>query len=165
MRKVVKTIKNLGGLILIVIAAFPGMGKTTMEYLMKGTIFKILDLNSSAFSKSADFPKNYVDHLQGLIGEGKFNLILISTHEKVLKELWRRSIDYLVVYPDPTRKEEFLENYKKRGDSEEFINKLELNWYAWIRNLDKERDTLQLSAPKYLMDITFENLRHYEDGF
>ena len=110
----------------IIISAFPGIGKTSLH---KEHIKLYSDSDSSKFSKR-NFPKNYIKHIKNLIG--KKQLILISSHIEVRKALVKENIPFIYVLPTLDRLEEFCYNYKQRGSSEEFIEKVRTNWEQWL---------------------------------
>jgi hypothetical protein len=121
-----------------IISAFPGTGKTTYHLKHKDTT---LDSDSSNFSwvidnsgnkvRNPDFPKNYIDHIKENIG--KYEFIFVSSHKEVRDALLDACIFFYMVYPDRSRKNEFIERYKKRGDSKEFIKLVSNNWDMWMR--------------------------------
>lgn len=88
------------------------------------------DSDSSKFNKK-DFPKNYIEHIKSLIS--KKQLILVSSHIEVRNELVKENIPFIYVIPSLDRKEEFLNNYKERGNTQEFISNVETNWERWVQ--------------------------------
>lgn len=132
----------------ILISAFPGTGKTYLTYC---SIKKILDSDSSKFDKK-EFPKNYINHINENIY--KVDIILISSHNEVRKALVDNGLEFLLVYPDITLKNEYLQRYRKRGSDEVFIKLLELNWYSWIYGLQNQDSCIHvvLQSGLYLSD-------------
>lgn len=122
-----------------VILGFPGVGKTYLKEKLKGSNIKVLDSDSSNFDKS-DFPRNYIEHIRSNIG--KFDVILISTHEAVRKALSQSDIiDRAVVtvcYPGAHLKDEWIKRLRDRGNSDAFVNLIESNYLEWVRLLDNE---------------------------
>ena len=112
----------------ILISAFPGCGKTTVYRLLKDKI-KVIDSDSSTFPKD-DFPQNYIEHIKENIPNQ--HVIFISSHETVRKALAKEGIHYMLYIPDISRKEEFLELYKMRGNNENFIKMLDENFESFI---------------------------------
>lgn len=112
------------------IAAFPGLGKT--YFYNNSNNLKISDSDSSSFSKDPSFPKNYFDHIDGLIATNEYDYIFISTHEKVLEYLNTNYKNFLIAIPTLDRKEEMLEIYRKRNNTEAFINLIDTNYEKWI---------------------------------
>lgn len=144
-----------------VILGFPGVGKTTFTKTFGDTDPTVYDSDSSHFPKN-NFPKNYVDYIEELIARSKeeqeldprTTFIFCSTHYEVRLELDRRNISYFVVYPDISCKEEYLQRYRDRGSSENFIELLSDNWEQWITDLDRLPDNrrIKLTSGQYFKD-------------
>ncbi len=117
----------------IIIAGFPGAGKT---YFYENTPKKVLDSDSSKFDKS-NFPNNYIENIKMNIEN--FDIILVSTHKEVRDALVKNKLPFYLVYPELTSKDEFLKKYKERGNSKEFIKKIDKNWHKWINDLDQQQ--------------------------
>lgn len=134
----------------IVISAFPGCGKTT--YYERNRNKKIIDSDSSKFDKS-DFPKNYVEHIKEKIG--KVDMIFVSSHKVVREALVESGIKFVLVYPNISLKEEYLQRYRNRKSPESFINLLSENWESWIYEIDHETRfrKIKLERGEFLADI------------
>lgn len=111
----------------IIISAFPGMGKTS---IYKGNRISYSDSDSSKFSKK-NFPDNYIKHIKRI--RKKKDLIFVSSHICVRDALVKEKIPFIYVIPSLDRKEEFLNNYKERGNTQEFIENVEVNWERWLQ--------------------------------
>lgn len=81
----------------IIISCFPGCGKS---YLYKNSMFseKILDLDSSEYTKYSDWPNNYFERI--VFSLTKYEIVLISQHEEILKLLTQNSINFCIVAPN-----------------------------------------------------------------
>ena len=127
-----------------VICAFPGLGKSTFTKKHNGKNgLVILDSDSSDFSwvwnlnhtrksnvRNLDFPNNYIQHIKDNLNSA--DIIFVSTHKEVVDALLKTDIEFEIVLPSPTRKEELLKLYKDRGSDNEFINKMDENWNRWL---------------------------------
>lgn len=121
-----------------IISAFPGVGKTTYHQKNKETT---LDSDSSNFSwiidengnrvRNPEFPKNYIDHIKQNIG--KYEFIFVSSHKEVRDNLLNECIFFYLVYPSSSRKDEFIERYRTRGNDEKFIELVSNNWDDWMK--------------------------------
>lgn len=132
----------------VVISAFPGMGKsTTYNKSLDIAELTIWDSDSSKFDKS-EFPQNYIEHIKNGI-EQKVDIIFVSSHEEVRKAMIDAGIKFIVYYPSKERKNEFIQNYKNRGNSENFIKVLESKWDEWIDALDEANRNQTAEGPKY----------------
>lgn len=101
-----------------------------------------LDSDSSSFSwievdghkiRNTEFPNNYIQHIKENIG--KYEFIFVSSHEEVRKALVKNCIFFYLMYPNITEKEMYIQRYKERGSSDEFINLISENWEKWIKQL------------------------------
>jgi hypothetical protein len=110
----------------IVVCGFPGIGKSHFAKIAK---CRVIDSDSSQFDKS-DFPQNYVREIAARRRE--FDVVLVSCHEEVRAELARQHIPYHIVFPSHECKQEYLQRYRDRGNSELFIQLLDKHWDHWI---------------------------------
>jgi len=120
-----------------IISAFPGVGKTTYH---KNNSDTTLDSDSSGFSwvidehgnktRNPHFPQNYIDHIKQNIG--KYKYIFVSSHKEVRDALLDNCIFFYLVYPVNSRKDEFIQRYKDRGNDENFIKLIKTNWENWM---------------------------------
>jgi len=123
-----------------IIAAFPGVGKTHYHKLHPETT---LDSDSSQFSwlhlptgekyRQPGFPRNYIEHIKGNIG--KYEIIFVSTHKEVRDALQDNCLFFYLMYPTECLKETYLKRYRDRGSPQDFIDLIDKNWLAWIREL------------------------------
>ena len=122
-----------------IVLGFPGVGKTYVKEKYKGTSVKVLDSDSSNFDK-ASFPSNYIEYIKSCIG--KFDLILISTHEEVRKAVAKSDImDRAVVsicYPSLELKEDWIQRLANRGNGEQFLSLVRNNYDQWIKDIESE---------------------------
>ncbi|WP_039240936.1 hypothetical protein [Clostridium botulinum] len=141
----------------IIISGFPAVGKS---YLFNNkNELKILDSDSSQISwisegvRHPNFPQNYIEHIKDNIG--KADIILVSSHKVVRDALKSNNIDYVIVYPSITLKNEYIQRYKERGNNEGFINMIDENWDSFISEIEEETfpTKLRLWGGQYLKDI------------
>ena len=60
-------------------------------------------------------------------------------HLVVRDALAAACVGFGVVHPLDESKGEYLERYRKRGSSENFLQLLDLNWASWVRGMVSER--------------------------
>lgn len=126
----------------IVIAGFPGVGKS--ELFKKGIDgFKIYDSDSSKYSwiwdengnktdqRNPDFPDNYIQHIKEHLDDEKA-IILVSTHKEVREALVKAKIHFTIIVPTSASREDYLENYKNRGNDQSFIDMMDKNFTSFI---------------------------------
>ena len=126
-----------------IISAFPACGKTYVFENFKNKV--ILDSDSSKFSwvivgeqkvRHPDFPQNYINHIRENIGKADY--ILVSTHENVRRALEEAGIDFYLVYPERSLKEEWIGRCFLRGSGEKFCQLIADNWDNWIDQLEED---------------------------
>lgn len=110
----------------MVIAGFPGVGKTTATKLLKEKGIIVLDSDSSKFDKQ-HFPANYIEHIKTALAEDKTDIIFVSTHAEVLSALQEANIEFAIVYPDLGLKQAYLEKYINRKSPQALIDKIDEN--------------------------------------
>lgn len=143
----------------VVIAGFPSIGKTTFASQRDD----VKDLESSLYSKkpdgskNPDFPGNYVNMIKWHLVNNNWKYLLVSSHEDVRKALKDDGINFFTLYPEKSRKEEFLKNFKERGNTDEFISLMEENWDTWIDEMAKETKSYALKEGEYLSEELFDN--------
>lgn len=101
--------------------------------------------------RNPQFPDNYMRHIKNNIGF--VDNILISSHDVVRKALEENNINILV-YPSIELKNEYIERYKSRGSSKDFIEHINNNWNKYILEIEKETfpKLIRLEAGQYLRD-------------
>lgn len=129
--------RNVGGL---VISGFPGVGKSTLV----GKNKDIMDSDSSKFDKK-EFPNNYISHIKSALQNNK--IILVSSHDVVRNALIKEKIPFILVYPDKSQKDDYIQRYKDRGSPEAFINLLGKNFDNWIDECDSIDSTFVVKIP------------------
>lgn len=159
----------------IIIAGFPGVGKSTAA-MVHGTFVK--DMESSNYHwiisddgnkvPNPDWPMNYYD---AIIAEA-FNdgcsaplYIAISTHKEVLETLVRFKIPFIIY--TPATKSYAIGRYEARGNTPEFIEKIDKNWDQYMMDLDSYRMHV-IKRDDYLTDFlesagTYASLRNIID--
>lgn len=132
----------------MIICGFPGVGKSTAANRVKG----VVDLESTPFKK--DF-ETYVNVALHMSKNGYTPLV--SSHEEMREHLLTSGVKFKIVIPKLTDKEIYMGNYRCRGNTDEFIKLLDVNFDKWIRDImndDRLRDKLViLDTKKYLRDI------------
>jgi hypothetical protein len=143
-------IKNFNEYSTKVISAFPGCGKS--HYFRNCGDKIVLDSDSSTFDKS-DFPRNYIEHIKSNLG--KADVIMVSSHKEVRDALVENEIEFTLVYPESSIKEEYIQRYIDRGSPESFVNLLTNNWENWIGELSEQIgcEKITLNKGQYLSDV------------
>lgn len=140
----------------VIISGFPAVGKSM---LAKNSQLVVLDSDSSKFSwisegvRHPDFPNNYIKHIQENIGKADY--ILVSSHDIVREALENNSIEYFLVYPNMSQKDEYLERYRHRGNDEKFVSFIDSNWDKFILDIEREKfpTLVKLNKGQFLSDV------------
>jgi hypothetical protein len=133
----------------MIIAAFPGMGKT---YFSQHTNIKTLDSDSSLFSwlepgiRNPNFPSNYIQHIKENIG--KVDVIFVSTHQEVREALVDNGLLFILAYPERSSKESYIQRYIQRGSSPKFVEMMVENWDKFITQLEQQGNCLNITIPE-----------------
>lgn len=134
----------------LVISAFPGCGKS--HFFRNNKDMEVLDSDSSKFDK-AHFPQNYIEHIKSNLG--KVDIIMVSSHKEVRDALVENGIPFILVYPSPEIKEEYIQRYIDRGNTGSFVQLLNNNWEIWLKELEKQKGCkkIKLKKGQYLSDV------------
>lgn len=149
-----------------VIAAFPACGKTYC--FEREDEFTVLDSDSSKFSwsydpeclaskyRNPDFPNNYIEYIKESIG--KVDFIFVSTHEEVRKALAEAGIDFTIVFPEQSLRNEWVGRCFTRGSTIQFCQLIADMWDDWIIQMEEEiiynnRKYYRLKSNEHLSDI------------
>ena len=109
---------------------------------------KILDSDSSLFSwiydengnktdvRNPDFPNNYIQHIKEHLETE--DAIFVSSHKVVRDALREAGIEYYLIYPNRSRKVEWMQRFKDRGNDEAFIKFQEEHWDEFISDMENE---------------------------
>ena len=133
----------------LIIAGFPGVGKSYTVDVLRSKGLKVSDSDSSSFSwimkdgekvRNPNFVHDYMKHIREKVEE-QYDYVFVSTHEEIIKALNdAEDLNFIVVRPDKSRKKEFEKIYEKRGDTfKDFI----------IDNWDDLLDKFNFLGTKY----------------
>lgn len=142
----------------IVISGFPGIGKSHFFRLMEKSGKRVLDSDSSNFSwiekgvRHPDFPQNYINHIKDNLHTS--DIILVSSHNIVRDALVKNNIPFILVYPNRSIKEEYINRYKIRGSDNNFIDLLQKNWDNFIDDCENQIgcEKIIINSGEYLSD-------------
>ena len=133
----------------IIISGFPGIGKTTVY----NNGYNCTDSDSSKFDK-AHFPGNYIEHIKNLIQRGDLDYIFVSTHESVRNALVEAGIEFTVVYPEHSLKQEYMARYEGRGSPSAFLDIMSRSWDEFIQGCSEtQAPKVVLKEGQFLEDV------------
>ena len=138
-----------------IISAFPGTGKS---YFKQNSELNVLDSDSSKFSwiekgvRHPDFPQNYINHIKENIG--KVDIILVSSHANVRNALMQEGIYFWLMFPEIDLKNEYIKRFKARGNDQNFIDMLDIQWDSFIKGLERQPTCkiIRLKSGEFLSD-------------
>ena len=145
----------------IVIAGFPGVGKTMAEEIRKNVFdyessgyHWILNPNTQIMEVNPNWPRNYLDTIERNYNERYRSVLLVSTHPEVIDGLCERKIPFIFVLPNRDLKDEYLGRYLKRGSGYRFVKNMTGNWNRFIDEIE-ERDhvAIHLCSGQFLVDV------------
>jgi hypothetical protein len=126
-----------------IICGFAGIGKSYLAKHEAGYI----DLESTPFKKNWDLYIDVAEHMQS-----QGYKVMMSCHKELRDKLKERNVDYIVVIPTVDYKDNYIQRYKDRGSTREFIELFEDKFEEFIREiLDNEHDV-------YLLGKEYETL-------
>ena len=83
-------------------------------------------LKSTKRELNPAWPKNYYDAILKEVKNGKHDIIFIAPCMP-FAEMRNYGIKFLLAYPDPACKEEYIKRARNRGANEEFVKRIETN--------------------------------------
>ena len=141
----------------MLVAGFPGTGKSYYCYNGDWSHYMpskfATDSDSSKFNK-ANFPQNYIEHINEKISQG-YARIFISSHKEVREALVENGLEFTLVYPKKELKEEYLKRYKERGSPEGFIKLISDNWDLWLEELKNQKGCkhIELESGQFMANV------------
>lgn len=131
-----------------VVSGFPGVGKSTL--CAKSVFYE--DLDSSKFSKMRDFPSNYIRKIKA--ENDSRSIITVSSHQNIIDALFNNKVDFILVYPDRSLKDEYIKRCGDRKDNLVPLDVLEAEWDNWINSCEKQNcKKIVLQSGEYLSDV------------
>lgn len=147
----------------LVIAAFVNLGKSV--YCENHDDSK--DIDTSLYARKPDgspnpeYPDNYIEIIKHHLTHCNWKYLFVSSNRNIRKGLDANRIKYVVLYPTKDRKQEWIDNAKKRGNSDAFIEKVTSNWDSFIDELAALPNSYGLKAGEYINDDLFnKKLKH-----
>lgn len=145
----------------LIIAGFPGVGKSTAAKMND----RFIDMESSDYHwiydkdgnkfVNPEWPNNYINEILCVADDPSVTdkYVLISTHNEVLKGLFF-DYDIALIAVIPYTKELYINRYIERGNTKEFIEKLDKNFENFIQSV-KDVGIPVIATDKYLCDLLY----------
>lgn len=117
----------------MIICGFPGTGKSVMARMSKW-----VDLESTPFEKDWWRYAKVAKHMSD-----RDYMVMVSTHRELLECFEQMEVSYTVVVPPVSDKDIYINRYKQRGNTDDFISTVEANWENWISDIVTHRSVLR----------------------
>lgn len=117
-----------------IISGFPGVGKSHLGKRSDNEVV-VLDLESSNF-KGENRWEDYKNEIKNQVG--KVDVLFVSSYKETRKILSELGLNFYLVYPDRSLKDEYLRRYRERGSTEEFIDMMDKNFDLFIDSIENE---------------------------
>jgi|SRR5687767_4990953 len=143
-----------------VISAFPGTGKSYLASISNRN--KVVDLDSGDYTlgytadgkiRNPDFPNNYLLAVKKQIG--KADMLFVGCQPETIAALRKEGIPFTLAHPERGLKDEYVNRFRKRANSELFINLLSKNWDLFLDFLESQKDCehIVLGSNQYISDV------------
>ena len=166
----------------IIISGFPGTGKSVLcdgireIYVNEIGDTILMDFESSNFgwrttpsgkrTRRSNWYTEYIDYviktLEVFERPNKTIVAFVSSHDLVRQEMAERGMEYTIVYPSIDRKEEFIDRYRKRGNTEDFIKNVDTMFALWINGIEinpyPKCKKYKMDKPMTYMAMELENI-------
>lgn len=158
----------------MIVSAFSGCGKTTLgeKYNnvidLESSLYKyIFDTNISRAQiearkatprkRNPEYPQNYIKAIED--ASKKYDIVLTSCGPLIREEMEKRNMEYLLVYPDISCKEEYIQRYINRGNHIDFIKHLEENFEQWVKAFDEDTNLkrIRIKSGENLEEVLIKN--------
>lgn len=158
----------------VVIAGFPGVGKTYAAEHSAQWGMKIIELDHSQYlwtpglcgklQKNTNYPENLCEEVLKYLKAGQsVDVILVDSHTEIQRALRKYKIPYVLVYPKMECKEEYLRRYIRSGKPFPFVDTISGSWEELITEgkakAKNGQSTLFLGSDCYLDEETILNIR------
>lgn len=134
----------------LIISAFCGTGKT---YICENSNKKnFIEFECWKYNKDY-FPDNYIRDIYSKIGQ--VDAIFISTNQIGLDALKKLGLKIILIYPELELKNEYMERYRIRGSSDDFIQTFSKYWDGWGKEIRENKNCIHivLKRGQYISDV------------
>lgn len=158
----------------VVIAGFPGVGKTYAAEHSEEWGMKIVEVETSPFlwindedgllRRNPEYPENYYKEVMSHLTNGQnVDVILVDAHSMIQQVLMKHGVRFVTVYPRDICREEYLRRYIRSGKPFPFVDTINENWDSIIddakERAKKGQDISFLGSDCYLDEDFILNVR------
>ncbi|KID96475.1 K+-dependent Na+/Ca+ exchanger, partial [Metarhizium majus ARSEF 297] len=150
-----------------IICGFPGIGKTDLaKKPLLVPHYRIIEEDSSVclgYHGNANFVAEYCKELENTCQRN--TIVLASTHQKVLDELFGRRLPFVMIYPRREEKDEWIARLQSRGSSDALVNLVRNDWDALFDHFMGFIDVVKysISSGADLLEIIEDIVTHLLD--
>lgn len=155
-----------------VISAFAGLGKTTVGKKYNNVIdlqssiyhYDYTNIDAKDYEKmkynnyrkiNSSWPDNYIKAIKEAIK--KYDIVLVPSNKEIRELLEKNNIEFIFVFPSIDSKDELIKRYIKRGNTQNLIDNVMVDFNNWSRNQkDYTYPIVILDKNKYLEDLLIE---------
>lgn len=142
----------------IIVAGFAGIGKSWLknESLLSQK-WTVTDQDSAdVVCKEGNWETNYVADAISK-AQRPYQIILISTHDKVREQLVAQQARFVLVYPDESLLQEYIDRWTARGSDPRFIKHMKENWPEYVRGCEEQTNCwrkIKLQSKQFLVTVS-----------
>lgn len=109
-------------------------------------------LKSTPRAINPEWPQNYYKAVLDTYNEGKYRIILIAPCMP-FEEMRNYGIDFVLAYPDPSCKEDYMQRARNRGANEDFVNRVKTKIETdYLDFLSQPNEKIIIMPGEYLED-------------
>ena len=140
----------------LVICGFPGTGETTGNDViyLDSSVFRWFIDGCFTRKERTNWVSNYADYITKLATNNRYRFVIVSTHERLRKELDERGIPYVVVVPNRTLRDEYMLRYIRNGYTPSLIERIYHHWDEWLDDIEESKSVvIHLDAGQTIADV------------
>ena len=140
-----------------IICGYSGVGKSYAAKVLTTKKYKVIDLESSRYTKDSTWPRAYVDDIIQR-AEKDNTVVLCSCHEEVRDELCKRNKEFVIVAPADDILYEYTKRWYCRGSSIKFIRDMQIRWTSMHQSIHRHGNNpnvivILLDKYEYIKDL------------
>jgi len=141
-------------------SGFPGVGKSSYTARLAMDIdsthyrWSVLPIDNIRGEHNPEWPENYLVNIK-LFASFITVPIFVSSHKKVRDGLVAADLEFTLVFPYRSLKNEYMHRYQKRGSNEQFLLFMDTLWDEMIDSCYAQNhcNKIILYSEQYLSDV------------
>lgn len=134
----------------LVISGFPGIGKSYFYNMNKNRCLDLdldLDYTNNSNDEKNIFIKKNIEYIKSSLN-GQNEYILVSANKDVREALKNNNIPFILIYPNISRKDEFIKRFIDIEYSESYVQYIDNNWEFMLNELKNETNCIKVELSK-----------------